>query len=107
MRRVTLWLVATITAVVLLFSYRTSLAGPAPATAAAAAAPGIVPDSPAPSGSVPSGTTRTRTLTVNGTVADTRWGPVQVQVKIINNKIIMRPGTVNSDSAAYLCCFWN
>ena len=88
MRRVTLWLVATVAAVVLLFSYRTSLAGPAPATAAAAAAPGIVPDSPAPSGSARAGTTRTRTLTVNGTVADTRWGPVQVQVKIVNNKII-------------------
>jgi uncharacterized protein with FMN-binding domain len=87
-RRVTLWLVATIASVVLLFSYRTSLAGPAPATAAAAAAPGIVPDSPAPSGSARAGTTKTRTLTVNGTVADTRWGPVQVQVKIANNKII-------------------
>ena len=88
MRRVTLWLVATVAAVVLLFSYRTSLAGPVPATAAAA--PGVVPDSPAPSGSTRSGATRTRTrtLTVNGTVADTRWGPVQVQVKINNNKII-------------------
>jgi FMN-binding protein len=86
MRRVTLWLVGTIAAVVLLFSYRTSLAGPAPATATAAAAPGIVPDSPAPSGSARAGTTRR--LTVNGTVADTRWGPVQVQVTIVNNKII-------------------
>jgi uncharacterized protein with FMN-binding domain len=82
MRRLTLWIVSTIAAVVLLLSYRTSLGGtkPAPVTGAA---PGVVPDSSGP----PSAKAHVRTLTVNGTVADTRWGPVQVQVKISNHRI--------------------
>jgi uncharacterized protein with FMN-binding domain len=39
---------------------------------------------PAPSASGPGG----RDLTVNGSVVRTRWGPVQVQVKINNHKIV-------------------
>jgi FMN-binding protein len=73
MRRVTLWIVATIAALVLLFSYRTSLGG----GTAAAGGPVIV----SPSG--PGGD-----LTVNGSVARTRYGPVQIQVKIKNHKIV-------------------
>ncbi|UQU61761.1 FMN-binding protein [Couchioplanes caeruleus] len=85
MRRLTLWIVSTIAAVVLLLSYRTSLGGPAPSAAAGAAAPGIVP-APAPSGgSAPA--RRAKTVTANGTVARTRWGPVQVQVTITDGKI--------------------
>jgi len=79
MRRLTIWIVSTIAGVVLLLSYRTSLGGTRPTAAGAGPAPGIVPESSGP----PSG----RSLTVNGTVADTRWGPVQVQVKISNHKI--------------------
>jgi uncharacterized protein with FMN-binding domain len=83
MRRLTLWIVSTIAGVVLLLSYRTSLGG-APPAPAAAAAPGIVPES----GSPPTAKTSTaKNLTVNGTVAGTRWGPVQVQVKIQNKRI--------------------
>jgi FMN-binding protein len=83
MRRLTLWIVSTIAGVVLLLSYRTSLGGtpPPPVTAAA---PGIVPES---SGPAPASPGPARSLTVNGTVADTRWGPVQVQIKIQNHKI--------------------
>jgi uncharacterized protein with FMN-binding domain len=97
MRRLTVWIVATVAAVVLLFSYRTSLGGSAPGSAAAAA-PGIVPDDPvaaspgpSPSPGASAGTTtgpKARSLTVNGPVADTRWGPVQVQVKIQNQRIV-------------------
>jgi hypothetical protein len=110
MRRTTLWMVTTVAAVVLLFSYRTSLGGSVPSPAPAAAAPGIVPDGPAPSGSPPSGSPPSgsapsgsapsgsasrgrpgqrppRTVTVNGTVAQTRWGPVQVQVQISGGRI--------------------
>src|ERR1700760_1483602 len=87
MRRITIWMVGTIAAVVLLFSYRTSLGAAAPPPAAAsAAAPGIVP----PSGPVPSSSAsspRSRTTVVNGTVAQTRWGPVQVQVRISAGQI--------------------
>ena len=82
MRRVTLWIVSTVAAAVLLLSYRTSLGGSVPSTAAA---PRIVPDTPGPSRSAKPGSAKN--LTVNGTVAQTRWGPVQVQVKITNGKI--------------------
>jgi uncharacterized protein with FMN-binding domain len=87
-RRITLWIVSTIAAVVLLLSYRTSLGGSVPGPAPVAA-PGIVPDNsaaPAPSASRRTGSAKT--VTVNGTVAQTRWGPVQVQIKINNGKIV-------------------
>jgi uncharacterized protein with FMN-binding domain len=114
MRRITMWFVTTVAAVVLLFSYRTSTMGSTGPAAAAATgnAPGIVPGSgadagaasgaasgadsaPTPGGSATStptpGTTpksgSNANLVVNGTVAQTRWGPVQVQVHIGGGKI--------------------
>jgi uncharacterized protein with FMN-binding domain len=87
-RKITLWIVSTIAAVVLLFSYRTSLGGSVPSLAPVAA-PGVVPDSPAaPTPSASHRTGSAKSVTVNGTVAQTRWGPVQVQVKINNGKIV-------------------
>jgi uncharacterized protein with FMN-binding domain len=103
MRRITMWFVSTVAAVVLLFSYRTSTSGPAAASGAAAGAagaqaPGIVsghstpgPSSPGPtptSGSSGGGSSGSGQTVVNGTVADTRWGPVQVQVTISAGKIV-------------------
>lgn len=88
MRRITLFVMSTVAALVLLFSYRTSTGGSLPGTDAAAAVPGVVPN-PAtaePSGS-PSRSHRATSTTVNGTVAQTRWGPVQVQVTIVGKKI--------------------
>ncbi|GAA2358072.1 FMN-binding protein [Dactylosporangium salmoneum] len=88
MRRITLWLVSTVAVVVLLFSYRTSTMGAAaPNTpGVVAAAPGVVPNGPVPGSSAgssgPSGAT-----VVNGTVAQTRWGPVQVRVTISGSRI--------------------
>ncbi|WP_317620760.1 FMN-binding protein [Actinoplanes sp. KI2] len=78
----TLWIVSTIAAVALLFSYRTSLGG----GSAAAGAPAVVAtgDATGPSASGPPGAS----LTVNGAVARTRYGPIQVQIKIQNHKII-------------------
>lgn len=97
MRRITLWLVSTVAAVVLLFSYRTSTSGTAAASGAAAHAQGagIVSGGGAAGGATPSpGTSGTSgksgstgTTVVNGSVADTRWGPVQVQVSIASGKI--------------------
>jgi uncharacterized protein with FMN-binding domain len=84
MRRITLWIVSTMAAVVLLFSYRTSLGASVPRPAAPAAAPGVVPDAPAPSRSAG----LAKTMTVNGTVAQTRWGPVQVQVRLSGGRIV-------------------
>jgi uncharacterized protein with FMN-binding domain len=97
MRRITMWLLSTVAAVVLLFSYRTSLgSGTAAAsgTAAQGQAPGIVSGGTSTSSGTNGGTGKSNTGTrtggntvVNGAVADTRWGPVQVQVTIASGKI--------------------
>lgn len=88
MRRITLLIVSTLAALVLLFSYRTSTGGALPGAGSAAAAPGVVPDATSvpPSGAPPH-VPASRTTTVNGTVARTRWGPVQVQVTITGKAI--------------------
>jgi len=91
-RRIALLIVSTVAGLVLLFSYRTSLGGAVPSAAApGAAAPGIVPDAAAgPSPSTSGGTQASapKTLTVNGTVAQTRWGPVQIQLRIRDGRIV-------------------
>ncbi|WP_238014415.1 FMN-binding protein [Dactylosporangium sp. AC04546] len=77
MRRITLWLLSTLAAVVLLFSYRTSLgAGAPPATTAA---PGGTTGGG--SGSTGGGTT------YEGSVASTRWGDVQVVITVADRRI--------------------
>lgn len=89
MRRITLLVVSTVAALVLLFSYRTSTGATLPGTSTAAAAPGVVPapsTQPAPSGHAPS-RPAVKTMTANGTVVQTRWGPVQVQVTIVGGRI--------------------
>jgi uncharacterized protein with FMN-binding domain len=94
MRRITLWLFATVAAVVLLFSYRTSTGGGAGAAGAGAvggaagagaADPGAA-DPGAAGGSASSGTSGGGT-TYHGSVAQTRWGPVQVTITVNNGKI--------------------
>ena len=53
----------------------------------AAATPGVV--SPAsPGGSAPSGSSGSATTVVNGTSADTRYGPVQVRLHVRGGRII-------------------
>jgi FMN-binding protein len=90
MRRITLLIVSTLAALVLLFSYRTSIGGPPPSTAAAAA-PGVVPDVPSATAPLAPGSPApkpaVRIVTVNGTVTQTRWGPVQVQIKVAGKRI--------------------
>jgi uncharacterized protein with FMN-binding domain len=114
MRRITMWVVSTVAALVLLFSYRTSTGGTSTAANVPANAPGVVsgpsldatpapadtpvptpsPGSPSPTGSAtpvpaPKSTTpsKSQATVANGTVAQTRWGPVQVQVRISGGKI--------------------
>jgi uncharacterized protein with FMN-binding domain len=102
MRRITLWLLSTVAAVVLLFSYRTSLGGSAvPAVAAAPANPGSTsassggdPTSTAsPSASASSGdssgssSSSGKSGTFSGQTAGTRWGDVQVTITVTNGKI--------------------
>jgi uncharacterized protein with FMN-binding domain len=88
-RRITLFIMTTVAAVALLFAYRTSRGPTTPPAVAAAGAPvGVVPNGNASTSSTSNGSGATgQNVTVNGTVAQTRWGPVQVQVTIENGKI--------------------
>jgi uncharacterized protein with FMN-binding domain len=87
MRRITLTLVSTVAALVLLFSYRTSLGGSLPGSGPAAAAPGVVPDVTTPAAKQSATSKAPKAVTATGTVAQTRWGPVQVQVRIVGTTI--------------------
>ena len=76
MKRIVYWLLSTVTVVVLLFGYRTSLAGPLAGQGKTVASS---PPSAAASGSTTAGTA---SRTVTGPVVQTQWGPVQVQVQV-------------------------
>ncbi|GIH21519.1 FMN-binding protein [Rugosimonospora africana] len=94
MRRIALVMVATVAAVVLLFSYRTSTSGSGVGTAGAP--PGIVKPvltgpgtaQPTPPATASAGATDSGILTVNGTTVDNGYGPVQVQVQISSGRIV-------------------
>ena len=89
MKRIVLWLLSTFSAVVLLFGYHTSTSGPS-ATARAPVGGSLSTTSGSGSsgsggsggsgGGSGSGTAPTSGSTVTGAVAQTRWGPVQVQL---------------------------
>lgn len=91
MSRIMAWLTATVIVVVLAFGYRTSLSGPRTVTGTGGAQhPGVVTH-PAPSASgsaAPGGTGQGADVVVNGDVAQTMWGPVQVQVHITGSRIV-------------------
>jgi uncharacterized protein with FMN-binding domain len=94
MRRIVTVILSTITALVLLFSYHTS-------TDSAAVAGGPLAQLPASSGANPqsrssgnggsstsrSGPAAASSATFTGGVADTRWGPVQVEITVQGGKI--------------------
>lgn len=75
MRRITLWLLTTIAAVVLLFSYRTSTMGVGGDTTVST------------TGQAGAGSGQAGGSTVDGSVAQTRWGPVQVRLTVDGRKI--------------------
>ena len=86
MRRIAIWLLGTIAAVALLFGYHTSTAGPLQAVPqTVAAAPPVSGTAPATSGSTGGGAATTSTVT--GSVAQTRWGPVQVRISVGSGRI--------------------
>lgn len=91
MRRITLWLFATVAAVVLLFSYRTSTEGAsASSSTAVAAAPlggGGSAESDDNGSATAGGSTGSGGKTYAGSVAQTRWGPVQVSITVSSGKI--------------------
>jgi uncharacterized protein with FMN-binding domain len=106
-RRLTLWIVSTVAALVLLFSYHTSTEGfgSRQAAALAPANPGSASTSTAPptpgsssssndSSSNGSGSSTSTSGTFTGSTVDTRWGPVQVQVTVAGGKITDVQATV-------------
>jgi uncharacterized protein with FMN-binding domain len=77
MRRITYWLLSTVSGLVLLFTYSTSTAGSvASGGNAQPAAAGKVDPSKGPISNV------------DGKLVKTRWGPVQVQVAVQAHKIV-------------------
>ncbi len=81
MRRIALWFLSTLAVVTLLFGYDTSTSGPAlPATTTVASSGASTRP---PIATTTSGTT----TTVTGSVAQTRWGPVQVRITVTGGKI--------------------
>ncbi|MCW2792315.1 MAG: hypothetical protein JWO76_1413 [Nocardioides sp.] len=100
MRRIVLWGLSTLSALVLLFGYSTSTSGPTgigPSTsvysgkvAGAASTPSSTPSSTpeatpqsTPGAAIPSPTPST----VTGAVAQTQWGPVQVELTVDGTSI--------------------
>ena len=105
-KRIVLWLMSTLTVLVLLFGYHTStssasaqgglasLAAPASGKAisgslssGSSSSSGSSGSAAAPSTAAAAPSTAAPKSTVTGAVADTRWGPVQVQLTVANKKI--------------------
>lgn len=106
MRRITLWALSTVATLVLLFSYRTSTSGPGTTQPTAQTVPGTgqgadppaatsAPDTnPGAGDSSQQGATATAepksgggSGTYQGSVVQTRWGPIQVTVKVSGGKV--------------------
>ncbi|MFC8617161.1 FMN-binding protein [Micromonospora purpureochromogenes] len=92
MRKITMWFLATIAVVVLLFSYRTSTGPDSSASAGTvgASAPGVVtgPGTPADPGKSRGNVARSGSTTVaDGPVVQTKRGRVQVQAHISGGRI--------------------
>jgi len=105
MRRIVLWLASTVTIVVLLFGYHTSTnktsaaavtssasstattssSEPSSSSSSSSSSPTSSSSTSSSTSSSSSGATEARTYT--GSVAQTRWGPVQVQITVQGDKI--------------------
>jgi uncharacterized protein with FMN-binding domain len=104
MKKIVLWCMSTLTALVLLFGYHTSTSSSA-AAAGGTAGGNASAESPATTGTGATGTAGSSsaapssssssssassssvTTTVTGTAADTRWGPVQVRITVSAGKV--------------------
>jgi uncharacterized protein with FMN-binding domain len=94
MKKIVMWLMSTLTVLVLLFGYHTSTSSRAAAaggnTSASTPYSGSTTGSGTGTASSSSAATPSSSAaagTVTGTVADTRWGPVQVQITVANGSI--------------------
>jgi uncharacterized protein with FMN-binding domain len=95
MRRIALWFASTVSVVVLLFGYHTSTSGvgisassPPAVISASSATVSTTSSSPKTATKKKATTTKKATsTTVTGEVAQTQWGPVQVELTISSGKI--------------------
>ncbi|GAA1125037.1 FMN-binding protein [Kribbella jejuensis] len=78
MKRIVLWLLGTVSAVVLMFGYHTSTSGPEATVGPTIG--GGTNESPATTPTTPATPAPGGTSTVTGDVAQTQWGPVQVRL---------------------------
>jgi uncharacterized protein with FMN-binding domain len=86
-KKIVLWLMSTLTVLVLLFGYHTSTSSQA-AVSAGSSAVAPVSGSTSTDGTGSTGTSSSGTATtVTGTAASTRWGPVQVQLTVSGGTI--------------------
>jgi uncharacterized protein with FMN-binding domain len=95
-KKIVLWLMSTVTAVVLLFGYHTSTSSTQASASPDSSAVAPVQSGTDTSGSSaassaaaasPSTSTSGTSSTVTGSVAQTRWGPVQVQLTVASGKV--------------------
>ena len=95
MKRIAIWLASTVTVVVLLFGYHTSTNQTSTAaptrSVSSPSAPASSSASPSAISSASRSTTRSaspsKPTTYAGSVAETRWGPVQVQINVTAHKV--------------------
>jgi len=103
MRRISLWFASTVSVVALLFGYHTSLGGAAPTAGGQTAITGSVSGSTRTTASSPgstnsaggsgssggsgSGSRSSTSSKVTGDVAQTQWGPVQVELTVAGGSI--------------------
>jgi uncharacterized protein with FMN-binding domain len=92
MRRIVIWLASTVTVVVLLFGYhtstnKTSSPGIMSSTSSPTTSTGKESSSSASSGSSGSTCNSAKIATYTGSAAQTRWGPVQVQITVQGGKL--------------------
>lgn len=91
MRRIALWVIGTLASLVLLFGYHTSLAGKMATSSPTSVRSGSFSASAAQDSSNAEATSSARSstsTTVTGEVAQTQWGPVEVQLTVAEKKIV-------------------
>jgi uncharacterized protein with FMN-binding domain len=99
MKKIVMWLMSTLTALVLLFGYHTSTSTSSTAAAAGGDSSVATPFSGSTTSAGAAGSTSAAATgsssssssaasgTVTGAAADTRWGPVQVQITVADGSI--------------------
>jgi uncharacterized protein with FMN-binding domain len=86
-KRIVLWFMSTLTVVTLLFGYHTSTSSESVTGTTSVIAAPTDPGSTTSGTTTDGGTGSASAVTVTGSSADTRWGPVQVRVTVENGTI--------------------